>query len=573
MNNKRVKFTLSGALVAILPLVGGSAYAAKALDLNQQKIAVLQTISANAGFASASASSIQELNRSVDENNTLHVRVQQTYAGYKVWGADAVVHVRNGALALGKQALAGVVTSAPNADMDGTMYQNLQADLGVPPTASLAQSKTGIQSALKDFNQSHSAASISQEKSNLIVYVDQNNKAQWAYEVSFYTTPKTTHEKPARWVYLVNAKTGEVYAKWDDIKTVDLKKEIGGGFGGNIKMGKVVYDGLKGDLASLRLQRDAKTATCYMENEDVTVRKYTWSDEDPDNRAASGVAMTFPCEAPDAAHNNTYWHGELDAVNDGYSPSDDALFGGMVIKDMYSKWYKVPVLANKEGKPMQLHMVVHYPDYDNAYWDGSTSTMTFGDGETMFYPLTSLGVAAHEVSHGFTEQNSGLKYYNQSGGLNEAFSDMAAQAAELYAYKKNSWQIGPEIFKEEGKALRYMDKPSKDCEKGEADKKNRRCSIDSADEYYSGIDVHYSSGVYNRFFYTLGTTKGWNAKKAFNVMLTANKHYWTSSVDFKQAACGVLKATADHKYSLKAVKNAFAEVKIDISGCAKADNI
>ena len=54
---------------------------------------------------------------------------------------------------------------------------------------------------------------------------------------------------------------------------------------------------------------------------------------------------------------------------------------------------------------------------------------------------------------------------HQSGGMNEAFSDMAAQAAEVYAYGvgKNSWQIGPEIFKEKNKALRYMDMPSKDC--------------------------------------------------------------------------------------------------------------
>ena len=40
--------------------------------------------------------------------------------------------------------------------------------------------------------------------------------------------------------------------------------------------------------------------------------------------------------------------------------------------------------------------------------------MTFGDGATTFYPLVSLDVAAHEVSHGFTEQNSGLVYSGQS---------------------------------------------------------------------------------------------------------------------------------------------------------------
>ncbi len=59
--------------------------------------------------------------------------------------------------------------------------------------------------------------------------------------------------------------------------------------------------------------------------------------------------------------------------------------------------------------------------------------MTFGDGASYFYPLVSLDVSAHEVSHGFIEQNSNLIYSGQSGGINEAFSDMAGEAAEFYS--------------------------------------------------------------------------------------------------------------------------------------------
>ncbi|MCZ8486492.1 hypothetical protein O9993_17495 [Vibrio lentus] len=44
-------------------------------------------------------------------------------------------------------------------------------------------------------------------------------------------------------------------------------------------------------------------------------------------------------------------------------------------------------------------------------WQGTT----FGDGESFFYPLVFRDVSAHEVSYGFTEQNSGLVYANQSG--------------------------------------------------------------------------------------------------------------------------------------------------------------
>src|SRR5690606_23439834 len=133
-------------------------------------------------------------------------------------------------------------------------------------------------------------------------------------------------------------------------------------------------------------------------------------------------------------------------VNDGYSPMNDAMFAGLVIKRMYREWYNLPALV-ENGKPMMLTMVVHNP-IDNAYWDGQK--MTFGDGVYTFYPLTSLGVRAHEVSHGFTEKNSNLAYYGQSGGMNDSFSDKAAQAAEYYAYGKNSWEIGPEIFKKKG---------------------------------------------------------------------------------------------------------------------------
>ena len=186
--------------------------------------------------------------------------------------------------------------------------------------------------------------------------------------------------------------------------------------------------------------------------------------------------------------------------------------------------------------------------------------MTFGDGIEVFYPLTSLGVAAHEVSHGFTEQHSNLAYYTQSGGLNESFSDMAAQAAEFYSTKKNSWEIGPEIFKEDNQALRYMDEPTKDCPKGRSP--GQHCSINHMSQYNESLDVHYSSGIFNKVFYLLGTAKGWDTKKAFDVMVKANMAYWTPTIDFYNAANCVLKAAKDLNYSQAVVKKAFSDVGI-----------
>jgi pseudolysin/vibriolysin len=157
--------------------------------------------------------------------------------------------------------------------------------------------------------------------------------------------------------------------------------------------------------------------------------------------------------------------------------------------------------------------------------------MTFGDGRNTFYPLVSVDVAGHEVSHGFTEQHSGLCYANGSdcGGMNEAYSDIAGEASEYYFKGSNDFLVGEEIFKgDSGEALRYMCNPTQDG-----------LSIDNAADMTPRINPHYSSGVYNKAFCTLAKTSGWDTKKAFQVFARANAEYWTASSSFNQGACGV----------------------------------
>jgi PKD repeat protein len=213
---------------------------------------------------------------------------------------------------------------------------------------------------------------------------------------------------------------------------------------------------------------------------------------------------------------------------------------------MYMDWYGVPVL------PFQLTMRVHYStNYENAFWDGSS--MTFGDGYTTFYPLVCLDVSAHEVSHGFTDYNSDLIYSGQSGGINEAFSDMAGEAAEYYMRGTNDFMCGFDIFKDPDEALRYLYDPPLDG-----------ISIDHVDDYYEGMDVHYSSGIFNKAFYLIGTSAGWNTKMAFDIFTKANMDYWTPSTNFQQGAEGAMNAAVDYGYPCQDVVNAFAQVGITI---------
>ncbi len=412
------KLAWSGILLFGMPLLGiPSAFAAKPIDLSHQKLSTLQSFIS----APASGTEIREISRGVSKSNTLHIRVQQMYSGYKIWGADAVIHIPNGGKDRKQQSLEHVVgSSSADAYMNGTIYQDLNQDLAKSRNfiLSSAQAEKAIDTAVAAYTHKLGASTtISDRKVTQIVFLDSQQKAHWAFLVSFHADAVKTGALPAKPNYIIDAASMQVYAEWNNIKTGSADEVDGGGYGGNKKMGKLSYDSQKGDLhyAKLLLTRDAGAKSCLMQNSDVIVRNYR-----------GGKVMSFKCAAVDKDHADLYWDGDQDAVNDGYSPSNDALFGGTVIKRMYRDWYNVPVLTEEDGTPMILTMVVHDP-IDNAYWDGRK--MTFGDGVDMFYPLTSLGVAAHEISHGFTEQHSGLAYYGHSGGMNEAFSDMAAQGA------------------------------------------------------------------------------------------------------------------------------------------------
>ncbi|KGI77858.1 M4 family metallopeptidase [Oleiagrimonas soli] len=373
-------------------------------------------------------------------------------------------------------------------------------------------------------------ADLRNVQSKLFVYAE-GAKPRLAYLTSFFND---SNGKPMRPMALIDANTGDVIESWDGLTTKGKPGGGGGGGtqtpttatgpGGNQKTGQYFYGT---DYAALQVQQSG--STCYMQNPNVQ----TYDMGQSRNRVS---LWTFACSYSDG-----------DGINGAYSPINDAHHFGGVVHDMYNDWFGAPPLNQV------LKMYVHYNrNYENAFWDGSE--MVFGDGASHFYPLVSLDVTSHEISHGFTEQNSGLQYSGQSGGMNEAFSDMAGEAAEYYDRGSNDFEVGADIVKPGtslGNALRYMCNPTQDG-----------ASIDNAADYYSGLDVHYSSGVYNKAFCDLAQTNGWNTKMAFEVFKRANQLYWTSTATFNSGACGVENAADDYGYSRSDVTAAFAGVGV-----------
>jgi Zn-dependent metalloprotease len=185
--------------------------------------------------------------------------------------------------------------------------------------------------------------------------------------------------------------------------------------------------------------------------------------------------------------------------NDPATAAVDAAYGAGATWDYYEQ---VHGRSGIKGDGVGAYSRVHYGNnYVNAFWTDSCFCMTYGDGAGNAAPLTSLDVAAHEMTHGVTSVTAGLVYSGESGGLNEATSDILAAAVEFHennAADKGDYLIGEKIdINGNGTPLRYMDKPSRDGK--------------SKDSWYSGIgsvDVHYSSGPANHFFYLLSEGSG-----------------------------------------------------------------
>jgi vibriolysin len=464
-------------------------------NMVQSNSASLLSVSPNQLIGLSVGNELVVLKEFTSNNGEVTRRYQQTYQGIPVIGDTVSLTFNNGML---KKAHGAAVY---NIDED---LADVSAKL-TKKDAILKGSKTGIAAksvGLKKHN----------EQSRLAIWVDDQNKAHLVYEVSYVTYGKS----PSRPYQIIDANTGEVLLSYDNLQHANAT-----GPGGNLKTGKYIYGT---DFDSLDVSQSGNT--CTMNNANVRTINL--------NGGTSGSS----------AHSFTCPENTVKEINGAYSPLNDAHFFGNVIFNMYNDWVGTAPLS------FQLQMRVHYSsNYENAFWDGSA--MTFGDGQNTFYPLVSLDVSAHEVSHGFTEQNSGLIYNGKPGGLNEAFSDMAGEAAEFYMKGSNDWLVGKDIFKGNG-ALRYMNNPTQDGR-----------SIDNQSNYYSGMDVHYSSGVYNKAFYNLATTPGWDTQKAFIVMARANQLYWSAGVGWDLAGNGVMDAACDLNYDPYDVKAALAAVGVN----------
>ncbi len=146
------------------------------------------------------------------------------------------------------------------------------------------------------------------------------------------------------------------------------------------------------------------------------------------------------------------------------------------------------------------------------YGEGLPAGVTIG-GQTVDFFSGALDVVSHELTHGVTDYSSQLIYQNESGALNESFSDMMGTGAEFFFQQPGNgsmraeYLIGEDVIRPGG--IRSMANPGAF---GDPDHYSRR---------YTGPDdnggVHTNAGISNQAYY-LAIEGGTNRTSGLSVL-------------------------------------------------------
>ena len=390
----------------------------------------------------------------VDRDGTEHVRFDRTYRGLPVIGGDVVVHSKNGQFKSASMTL---------------------ETIGRPDVVPAISASQAIIEAGARFGTGFQGTPTS----HLVIYA-RGASPVLAHEVTY--SGFKADQTPTDMHYIVDARSGRVIDQWD---TVETAKPGGGGTGttcsgitGATGTGRSLFSG------NVAITTEKCSNGTYQMKDDSRGGGYT-----TDLAGRTSGNGTLYTDADNSWGDNT--------TADRATVAADAHYGVAMTWDYYKTVHGRNGIAN-DGKGALSR--VHYGrSYSNAFWSDSCFCMTFGDGDgRSIYPLVDIDVAGHEMSHGVTSRSANLTYSGESGGLNEATSDIFGTMVEFFANNSNDtpdYLIGEELYMSNPsgtKALRYMFKPSLDGS-----------SPDCYQTNIGSLDVHYSSGVANHAFYLM----------------------------------------------------------------------
>lgn len=179
------------------------------------------------------------------------------------------------------------------------------------------------------------------------------------------------------------------------------------------------------------------------------------------------------------------------------------------------EFYKTVLGRNSvDNKGFDLVSSLHYDrNYDNAFWNGQQMVYGDGDGQLFVEMYLSPDVIGHELTHGVTQNESGLRYQNESGALNESISDVFGVVFNQWlnqwsVTEPRGWLVGAGIMAAAAQAKGFT------CLRDMAQPSAPHC-LSKQPEQYSQVDptadVHVNSGVPNKAFALFARSVGGQA--------------------------------------------------------------
>jgi len=496
---------------------GGKGLKAQGRSSAEDAVAVLDNLSRVYGFKDA-AQEFTHRRTEADKLGFRHVRLMQMHRGLRVVGGDLIVHFD------GKQRAY---------EVNGRYMAGVDVPAEAKVTAAAAEAV-----ARKDLAAFSAGAAELVAVPVLVVYAIDGTPCL-AYEFAL-AQPAAS----ARWRYWVEATTGEVLRRYDEVMHIGVPTVNGvqTNLAGNVLTGE------GGERVTVTGWRENATSLYYLHNPG-----HHWQIH---NVAASG-------SWPDL---NTYAY----RATPDWGASDRAelsLAAGFDTIQNY--WRNVHARDSFNGAGTMAFANVHEGvNYVNAFYDGYD--FHFGDGDNLnAASLAVLDVAAHEFAHGVTDYSAGLMYADESGALNESFSDIFGACVEFHAQPDGrmnypgkvagtaDWLLGEDCWLG-STALRDMRNPRNPSTVGAG---NEQPSRYRGSFWYDGAGdnggVHYNSGVQNFFFYLLCeggsgnndglayTVAGIGLTNAEQVAYRALTVYGTPGTDYRGVRAAWLSAAAD----------------------------
>ncbi len=481
-----------------------------------------------------------------EDSGEAHVRMNQFYKGVRVFEGESIVHMVGGRVFGRTDALVrGLnLNVAPSL---GAAEALAAADRALAPKGAYAVAPTAelvIATVTQEVEGPRGARTVSRPALAYHVHTELENARE------------TRHTD-----FLVDAHTGAILESWSTLHTAAATGT------GNSQYSGTVSIATNSATSGYEL-RDMTRGTGGTFGNNVVTNL---------NHATSGNGTLYTDADNTWGDGANYVEGSSTTAANGETAAVDAAFGVQQTWDYYKNVFGRNGI---DGAGTATYSRVHYSNsYDNAFWSDSCFCMTYGDGSS-FQTLTSIDVAGHEMSHGVCARTANLTYHGESGGLNEANSDIMGTMVEFMGHGGGTtsipnytaitgtistvggvvpaanYLIGEQLETSAfAHPLRWMYKPSLDGK-----------SPDAWSKSLGRLDVHYSSGVANHFYFLLahgsqidafsgniqspmanGVTSvpGIGNDKAARIWYRALTVYMTSSTNYAGARTATLSAAKD----------------------------